>query len=93
MTDYRIEIQDAFPIVCRKVRCSAQKEMPGADLAQFWQQCGADGTIETLARYIPEDNIFGSVSSAPVLERMRLTAIIPMPLAVIIMENRLRNRI
>ena len=34
MTDYRIEIQDAFPIVCRKVGCSAQKELPGADLAQ-----------------------------------------------------------
>ena len=26
---------------------------------RFWQQCGADGTIDTLARYIPEDNIFG----------------------------------
>ena len=59
MTDYRIEIKDAFPIVCRKVRCSAQKELPGSDLAQFWQQCRADGTIETLAGYIPEDNIFG----------------------------------
>ena len=59
MTDYRIVTQEAFPIVCKRIKKPSRKELTNADIAGFWQQCGKDGTIPALCRYLPEENIFG----------------------------------
>lgn len=59
MMDYRIETRDAFQIICRKVSVSSEKELPFAEISNFWQQCIADGTISALCRYIPENTVFG----------------------------------
>lgn len=58
MMDYRIETKCAFTIVCKKISVSCKKELTTAEISDFWQQCGADGTIPALCKYIPENNIF-----------------------------------
>ena len=56
--DYRIETKEAFKIVCKKKKVSSKAEMTTKEISQFWAQCGMDGTIESLVKYIPENNIF-----------------------------------
>lgn len=58
LLDYRIETRDAFKIVCKKIGGSHKQELTVADISDFWQQCGADGTIPALYKYIPENNVF-----------------------------------
>lgn len=58
MLDYRIETKDAFKIVCKRISLSSKKELTTAEISDFWQQCGADGTIPALCKYIPKSNIF-----------------------------------
>lgn len=57
--DYRIEKKNAFKLVMRKKKVSCNQELTAAEISEFWQQCGMDGTISALCKYIPEDNIFG----------------------------------
>lgn len=57
--DYRIEKKDAFQLICKKKRIAGQAEMTAEEIAPFWRDCMADGTIDALCGYIPEDNLFG----------------------------------
>lgn len=56
--DYRIETKKAFKLVMRKKKISRNQELTTAEISEFWRECGMDGTIEALCKYIPEDNIF-----------------------------------
>ena len=56
--NYRIETKDAFRLICKKKRISSKEEMTMEEIAPFWQACIADGSIEALCKYIPEENIF-----------------------------------
>ncbi len=59
MMNYRIETKGPFQIICKKkqvVSCKAELTMD--EISRFWQACSADGTIDTLCRYIPQENIF-----------------------------------
>ena len=54
--DYRIEKRDAFQVVCKRKKVG--KPMSAnvtRDIRAMWQQYGADGTMEKLASYIPEN--------------------------------------
>ena len=54
--DYRIEKRDAFQVVCKRKKVG--KPMSAnvtRDISAMWQQYGADGTMEKLASYIPEN--------------------------------------
>lgn len=57
--DYRIETKKSFQLIMRKKKISCNQELTTAEISEFWQQCGMDGTISALCKYIPEDNIFG----------------------------------
>ena len=56
--DYRIETKEAFKIVCKRANISYKKELTTAEISDFWQQCGTDGTIPALCKYIPVNNVF-----------------------------------
>lgn len=56
--DYRIETKEAFKLIMKKKRVSRNQELTAVEISEFWQQCGTDGTIDALCKYIPEDNIF-----------------------------------
>ncbi len=56
--DYRIETKEAFQLIVKKTRVSCKKELTTAEISSFWTKCGKDGTISSLCKYIPEDNIF-----------------------------------
>ncbi len=58
MMDYRIETQKAFKLVMKRKKVSGKQELTAAEISEFWRQCGTDGTIQALCKYIPEDNIF-----------------------------------
>lgn len=58
--DYRIETKDAFKIIMKKKQVSAKKELTAEDISVFWKECGMDGTIASICKYIPKDNIFGN---------------------------------
>jgi AraC family transcriptional regulator len=58
MMDYRIEKKGPFKIIVKKKRVSCKEEMTTAEISEFWRQCGTDGTIPALCKYIPKDNIF-----------------------------------
>lgn len=50
--DYRIENRDAFQLICKRKQVNhPQGDTATEDIAAFWNQCGADGTMEALCRY------------------------------------------
>lgn len=57
--DYRIENKNSFDIIVKKKHVSCNKELSSTEISDFWCQCGMDGTIDTVCKYIPKDNIFG----------------------------------
>ncbi|WP_243008966.1 effector binding domain-containing protein [Clostridium sp. AM58-1XD] len=57
--DYRIETKKSVQLIMRKKKVSGSQELTAAEIAEFWRQCSMDGTIESLCKYISEDNIFG----------------------------------
>lgn len=56
--DYRIENKEAFSVVLRKKRFPKAHEVTTQEIAKFWGECSADGTIPAVCKYIPENNIF-----------------------------------
>lgn len=56
--DYRIEKKEAFEVVVRKKRFLKQQEVTSREISKFWGECSEDGTIRSICRYIPKDNIF-----------------------------------
>lgn len=58
--DYRIEKKDAFKLICRKKQVTKpQGETATADISEFWNECGKDGTIEQICKYGRFDNLGG----------------------------------
>jgi AraC family transcriptional regulator len=58
MMNYRIENKDAFQLICRKKQISGKAELTSEEISDFWQACSTDGTIPSLCKYIPKENIF-----------------------------------
>lgn len=56
--DYRIENKEAFEVVLRKKQFPKAHEITTKEIANFWSECATDGTIPSICKYIPEDNIF-----------------------------------
>ena len=60
LMDYRIEKKDAFKVICRKKQVNKpQGDTATADISAFWNECGADGTMERLCRYASVDKLHG----------------------------------
>ena len=56
--DYRIENKEAFEVILRKKRFPKAHEITTREIAKFWGECQSDGTIPSIIKYIPENNIF-----------------------------------
>ena len=56
--DYRIENKEAFDVVLRKKRFPKAHEITTKEIARFWGECSADGTIPAICKYINANNIF-----------------------------------
>lgn len=58
--NYRIEKKDALRIVCKKIQVrKPQGETATEDIAKFWNQCSADGTMEKLCKLGKFDELGG----------------------------------
>ena len=58
--DYRIEKKGTIQIVCKKNQVKKpQGETATEEISAFWNECGTDGTIETLCKYGKFDNLKG----------------------------------
>lgn len=50
--DYRIEKKDAFKLICKKKQVTKpQGDTATADISAFWNEVGADGTMDKICRY------------------------------------------
>ena len=58
--NYRIEKMDAFTVVARKKRFTGSKEITHEKISRAWEECGRDGTIGALCRYVNPGNVFGN---------------------------------
>ena len=56
--DYRIEKKEALEVVLRKKRFPKQHEITTREISKFWEECGSDGTIDAICKYIHPNNIF-----------------------------------
>lgn len=58
--DYRIEKKDAFKLICKKKQVTKpQGDTATADISAFWNEVGADGTIDKICRYGKFDTYHG----------------------------------
>lgn len=58
--DYRIEAKQALKIICKKKQVNKpQGDIAVADISAFWNECGRNGTIETLCKYAKFDSLQG----------------------------------
>ena len=56
--DYRIEKRDAFQVVCKRKRVDKpQSGTATHEITAMWQEFGADGTLERLIGYLPEQPV------------------------------------
>lgn len=56
--DYRIEKRDAFHVVCKRKRVGKPQSANAThDINAMWQECGADGTLERLVSYMPQNPV------------------------------------
>ena len=56
--DYRIEKRDAFQVVCKRKRVDKpQSGTATREISAMWQEFGADGTMERLIGYLPEQPV------------------------------------
>lgn len=56
--DYRLETPGAFQLICKKKGLPVGEEVGQAQIAPFWGECMADGTIQALCGYLPERSLF-----------------------------------
>ncbi|MEA4947033.1 MAG: AraC family transcriptional regulator [Oscillospiraceae bacterium] len=50
--DYRIEKKDAFKLICKKKQVTKpQGDTATEDISAFWNEVGADGTMDKICRY------------------------------------------
>ena len=76
MMNYRIVNLDEFKVICKKKRVPHPQSNvtgePTAMISAFWGECSADGTIERLLKYIPENNNFpGCIVGISFTEEMK----------------------
>jgi AraC family transcriptional regulator len=58
--DYRIEKKDAFKLICKKKQVTkSQGDTATADISAFWNEVGADGTMDKICRYGKFDTYHG----------------------------------
>lgn len=57
--DYRIEKREAFQVIAKKARYEGGGELTQKNIHATWDECIADGTCDTLCKYIKPENIFG----------------------------------
>lgn len=58
--DYRIEKKDAFKLICKKKQViKPQGDTATADISAFWNEVGADGTVDKICRYGKFDTYHG----------------------------------
>ena len=58
--DYRIEKKSSFKVICKKKQINMpQGEEATGSISSFWGQCGTDGTIQALCKYVKFDNFNG----------------------------------
>lgn len=56
--DYRIEKRDAFQVVCKRKKVGKpQSANATPDITAMWQEYGADGTMQRLISYMPENPV------------------------------------
>ena len=60
--NYRIVKKPAFKVICKR----QVVEKPGSDVAAtdiraFWSQCGEDGSLKRLFKYMPKELTFGGL--------------------------------
>ncbi len=56
---YRIERKEAFRLICSRLRAPYHSELTTEQIIrQFWRERTEDGTISSLCRHIPKDDIF-----------------------------------
>lgn len=56
--DYRIEKRDAFEVVCKRKKVGKPQTANAThDITAMWQEYGADGTMERLISYMPENPV------------------------------------
>lgn len=56
--DYRIEKRDAFQVVCKRKKVGKpQSANATPDITAMWQEYGADGTMQRLVSYMPENPV------------------------------------
>ncbi len=56
--DYRIEKRDAFQVVCKRKKVSKpQSANATSDITAMWREYGADGTMQRLVSYMPENPV------------------------------------
>ncbi|MCI8515785.1 MAG: AraC family transcriptional regulator [Hungatella sp.] len=52
--NYRIEKLDAFRVICRRKMVEKPgSEWAAAEIPEFWNQCGKDGSIQKICSYFP----------------------------------------
>ena len=58
--DYRIEKKDAFRLICKKKQVTKpQGDTATADISAFWNEVGADGTMDRICRHGRFDTYHG----------------------------------
>jgi AraC family transcriptional regulator len=58
--DYRIEVKEAFKVICKKKRVNKpQGDTATSDISAFWAECSRNGSIEALCKYAKFDNLHG----------------------------------
>ena len=56
--DYRIEKRDAFEVVCKRKKVGKPQTANAThDITAMWKEYGADGTMERLISYMPENPV------------------------------------
>lgn len=60
--NYRIEKRDAFRVVCKRKLVKKPESVTAAeDISAFWDQCAADGSMQKIMRYMPQNNTLGGL--------------------------------
>lgn len=63
--DYRIVKKEAFAVVGKTLKTGTENGENQRTIPAFWQQCGQDGTVETLTRLGPGRPLLGICSMPP----------------------------
>ncbi len=57
--DYKIEEKEAMQIVAKSKRFTTDNEVNHKQIPEFWNNCRANGTLDTLCGFVKPESIFG----------------------------------